>query len=65
MKEPVDWICEVSCIAVKTVLVSARSRKEALEILRTTNGPRVGIDVSYGSERARRVICRDGKEAHP
>jgi len=56
------WICERTCIATKTVLVKAPNKKEALRRLR--NGEGDGIDVSYGPERALRVIGEDKLKQH-
>ena len=50
------WICEVSGHFVKTVLVEAESRKDALERLCLGEGD--GVDVSYAA-RSYRVIHKD------
>jgi hypothetical protein len=59
MPKDADWICETTCIATKTLLVKATTRKEAMQKLK--DGEAEGIDVDYGGIRARRVICRDGR----
>ena len=59
------WICEVTSLATKTVLVEAPSRRVALQKLRNDLGE--GIDVHY-DERCRRVIGRDDnfkKQSNP
>lgn len=60
------WICEITCIATKTVLVPAKSRKEAMQNLKSMDRKGVeGLDVNYGGERALRVRCEDKQRNHP
>jgi len=59
-----DWICEITCIATKTLIVPAENKKQALERLKSGDYGD-GIDVNYGSIRAQRVIRQDGKSPPP
>lgn len=54
------WIGTVTALSTKTVLVKAKSRKEAEEKLRQipTHEDVEGLDVNY-EERARRILRED------
>lgn len=56
MRPTKTWICEVISRAVKTVIVEAASRKDAIVKLRSGEGE--GIDVNYDL-RGLRVVGRE------
>lgn len=57
------WICQYTCIAYKTLLVEAETRKEASEKLRSLECIGEGIDVNYGPIKSAKVIREDRKES--
>ena len=60
--DPRQWIAEIPCRAVKTVLIRAASRKEAeRKLIERKDEDIDGIDVHYGWVGKGRVICEDRK----
>jgi hypothetical protein len=55
-----SWIGVVSAIARKTVIVKARTRKEAQQLLMTYDGTVEGIDVDYTPYGPGRILRQDG-----
>ena len=53
-----DYIGEVTCIATKTIIIPANTKKEALQKLKNDIDTK-GIDVNYGPIRAQRIVGMD------
>jgi len=54
------WIGQITCIATKTLLVPAETRREAISVLNSAEREGAeAVDVHYGQERSARIIRED------